>query len=157
MPLPPGDPRRSAKKVRQKFLVTGVAELDAYLRDVSPAVERSIHDRALRAVAVIVRDMAKMLVPVGRKRRGKAYSGRPGDMRRSIKVKKFPRSRVTYGWKVQSRDPGAPSVEFGNSHQSPDAFLRPAAHLNQNKMAKLVRDAVVAETAKRAAKAAGKP
>lgn len=141
-------------KYKSSLLVTGVAEVDAWLANQSRATLRAIEREALKQASFRVQADAKATVPVGRKRRGKAYSGRPGDMRRAIKRKALTRSRTRQGYKVYVADPGAAAVEFGRKHQAAQPFLRPALEREKPRFLAQCRQVVLTQVSKRATKAA---
>jgi len=146
--------------------VTGIAELDKAFDDFAKNTQRKHLRAGAKAAAVLIRDEAKARVPV-----------RTGQLKRSLKTRALPRSRVSVGYGVISAPKGVTLksggtaafhgkayygafVELGTKRTKRQAFLRPAMIANENRAKALFQKAVVnsiKEAARKARiKAAGK-
>lgn len=100
--------------MKMDWKVEGFAELDRMLADLGPKVARRVATKALRAGARIVRDEARLRVPV-----------QTGDLKRSIKTKSR-KARVTNERTVSvgvagTEGPLAHLVEFGSAAHTIEA------------------------------------
>lgn len=133
-----------------QFVVTGLAELDAALHQMSNAVHNKVVRKAVRQAAKPVLKEARRLVPV-----------KTGALRKSLKIKSAKRSRkrtsigveVVTGKQFFTGDTYyGGMIEFGTKYIKPRSFLRDAAKAKENEAVSVfrqeLRDGIEREAAK---------
>lgn len=126
----------------------GFREASRQLNEMKKATAQGVGRRALKVPATILRDEMKARVPE-----------RTGATKESIEVGKEKSRKGRPQVNVTAADIASVQLEFGNQHQTPEPFARPAKDAKQGEMLNKFGDALKGEVdasviraAKRAAK-----
>lgn len=139
---------------------TGFAELDRALAEIEKtATAKAIMRRALKKAAQPVADLAQGNAPrrSGALAGGIAVSTKLSKRQKSLHRKMFKNDKAAVEMFVGAGpDPAAHNQEFGNQHNAPQPFLRPAWDQEQNATLDRIGTELWADIDKTAARAAKK-
>lgn len=140
--------------MKTTFKIDGLAELDAALGELTQSaakgVLRRVGRQALAPVDTAWREKAPRLTGA------LAKSGSVGSKLTRSQRKALERESFVEVFAGPGPDPAAIQDEFGNAHQAPQPFLRPAWEENKGEVLEIVKRNLGAEIDKAAQRAARK-
>lgn len=139
--------------------LTGFADLDKALAELSKAAGKAALRRALKTAAEPMAQIANSLAPVGETgglARSFSYSTKLSKRQAAMHRKMFRDDRASVEGFVGSNDPAAVQQEFGNQNHGPQASLRPAWDEDQKPLLDRIGKELATEIDKAAQRAARK-
>lgn len=129
--------------------ITGLADLEKRLEELPDRLAKNVLSGAIRAGAVVIQKEASRLAPQSSEphklgKGAKAIEIQPGFLKKSIRVRKAPRSKasrpVEY-WVYASKKAWYwKFVEFGTSKMASKPFMRPAFDSMKERAVEAIRD-----------------
>jgi hypothetical protein len=138
--------------------LSGFAELDAALAELSKAAGKGVLRRALKKAATPIADVASSLAPVGQGNLSAsfAYGTKLNKRQAGLHRKMFRDDKASVEGFVGSNDPAAVQQEWGNINHGPQPSLRPAWDAEAMPTLDRLKTELSSEIEKAAARAARK-